>query len=227
MTKMLSVENLTIRAKLDRGLSLIVEGLSFDVTRGTRLGIVGESGCGKTMTALALIGLLPHNCRAGGSARLDGTELLPLSQRELRRLRGREIVYIPQSGADFLNPSMTVRLHFAETLARLGYARSARSGAMRELLEQAGFSEPESVLKKYPFQLSGGMAQRVLLALALAAKPKLVIADEPTRGLHRDAALKFMDLLESSFSDCAVAIITHDRTIAERCDSVLEMRGHA
>ncbi|MDR2530765.1 MAG: ATP-binding cassette domain-containing protein [Oscillospiraceae bacterium] len=224
---MLTVENLTIRASFERGGSTIVDNMSFCVEAGSQLGIVGESGSGKTMTALSLIGLLPENCRAEGSAALDGVNLLTLSQRELRRLRGRTIIYMPQSGADYLNPSMTVRAHLAETLARLGYERSARVSAMNKLLERAGFTEPDSVLRKYPFQLSGGMAQRVLLALALAVKPKLVIADEPTRGLHRDAALEFMTLFESAFVDSAVIVITHDRAIAERCNLILEVCANA
>jgi ABC-type dipeptide/oligopeptide/nickel transport system ATPase component len=224
---LLSVENLSIIAKLEHSDNTIVRGLSFSIGDGERLGIIGKSGCGKTMTALSLMGLLPKNCRAFGHAYVGDTDILALSKRQLQTLRGRELVYLPQSGADFLNPALTVKAHFYETLKRLGTKRCGRREQSEVLLNLAGFSDTQSVLNKYPFQLSGGMAQRVVLALGLAAKPQLVIADEPTRGLDREAALAFMDLLKKLTTNCAVAVITHDYTIAEKCNRVLELNEYA
>ncbi|MDR0863095.1 MAG: ATP-binding cassette domain-containing protein [Oscillospiraceae bacterium] len=224
---MLNVENLSIVAKLERGDSTIVSGLSFTIGDGEQLGIVGESGCGKTMTVLALMGLLPKNCRATGRACVGDTDVLTLGQKQLHALRGREMVYIPQSGADFLNPSLTVRAHFYETLKRLGVKRGDWREQSEASLHAVGFHDAQSVLCKYPFQLSGGMAQRVVLALGLAAKPQLVIADEPTRGLDRDAAFAFVDLLKKLMADCAVAVITHDHAISAKCSRVLELTKHA
>jgi ABC-type dipeptide/oligopeptide/nickel transport system ATPase component len=223
---MLNIRNLSIIASLERGENTIVSELSFSIADGEQLGIIGESGCGKTMTALSLMGLLPKNCHATGSAWVENTNLLALSQREMRILRGRDLVYIPQSGADYLNPSLTVKAHFRETLKRLGWLSGNLGTQSEELLREVGFQDAQSVLRKYPFQLSGGMAQRVILALGLAAKPKLVIADEPTRGLDREAAFALMDLLKRLFKDCAVAVITHDFAMVEKCDRVLTL-AHA
>jgi ABC-type glutathione transport system ATPase component len=222
---MLSVSGLFIRAELTGGEKTVVSNVSFDVEDGEKLGIIGASGAGKTMTALALIGLLPGNCRTAGTAFLDGEDLLSAPEKRLRKLRGGTVVYIPQSGADFLNPSLTVRSHFNETLARLKAARSGRRAAAEKHLGTAGFTDAKSVLAKYPFQLSGGMAQRVLLALALAAEPKLVIADEPTRGLDRNAADAFLRLMYKLFPDAAAVIITHDHTTASSCDRLMELKS--
>ncbi|GHV87238.1 hypothetical protein AGMMS50255_5340 [Spirochaetia bacterium] len=220
---MLNVENLSIVAKLEGGDNTIVSGLSFSIDDGELLGIVGESGCGKTMTALSLMGLLPQNCHALGHAYVGGTDVLTLGEKQLRGLRGRDMIYIPQSGADFLNPSLTVKTHFYETLKRLGVKRSNWREQSESLLTGVGFPDAQSILRKYPFQLSGGMAQRVVLALGLTAKSKLIIADEPTRGLDRDAAFAFMDLLKKLMMDCAAAVITHDYAISEKCSRVLEL----
>jgi ABC-type glutathione transport system ATPase component len=222
---MLSVTGLSVRAGLTGGEKNVVSNVTFNVADGERLGIIGASGAGKTMTALALIGLLPENCRAAGTASLDGEDLLSAPKKRLGELRGDVIVYIPQSGADFLNPSLTVGAHFNETLARLRVARSRRGGEAEKYLGAVGFAGVKSVLAKYPFQLSGGMAQRVLLALTLAAKPKLIIADEPTRGLDRDAADAFLRLMGRLLPDAAALIITHDRVIASRCDRVMELKA--
>lgn len=221
---MLSVSGLSVRAELTCGKKNVVSNVTFNVAAGEKLGLIGASGAGKTMTALALIGLLPENCGASGTALLDHEDLLSASKKRLRELRGDAVVYIPQSGADFLNPSLTVRAHFNETLARLHVARSGRRAGAEKYLGAVGFAEAKSVLAKYPFQLSGGMAQRVLLALALAAKPKLVIADEPTRGLDRDAAEAFLGLMAKLLPGAATIIITHDRAVAARCDRVMELK---
>lgn len=202
-------------------------GLSFGVEPGERLGIVGESGCGKTMTALAVFGLLPSNCKAGGRVYLDRRELLSLSEGERNRLRGTKMAYVPQSGVDFLNPSLTVRTHLYETLKRTGAPKKSWREQSLALLRQTGFPAGgvEEVLRKYPFQLSGGMAQRVVLAMGIAASPVLVTADEPTRGIDHESAMEFMALLENLFPRSAVIIITHDISVASACTQLLVMLG--
>jgi ABC-type dipeptide/oligopeptide/nickel transport system ATPase component len=174
------------------------------------------------MTALSLLGLLPGNCRATGTARLDGTDLLALGEGELKKRRGRELALIPQSGGAFLNPVFTVRSHLYETLRKAGIKGA---GELRReslsLLRRAGFQEPEDALGKYPFQLSGGMAQRVVLAIGLAFSPKLVIADEPTRGIDEETAGLFLAELERAFPRSAVIIITHNIGLAKTCSRLL------
>lgn len=220
----LVVEKLHIEARLKGGVKAeIVHSSSFFVKKGTKLALVGRSGCGKTMTAMSILGLLPQNCAASGSVTWNGTELLSMPKADRRKLLGREFVLIPQSGADFLNPSLTVRRQMGEALARLGVPHSARRGRMEELLHGAGFDEPERILKSYPFQLSGGMAQRVVMAIASAGSPGLVIADEPTRGVDRDNTRLFLDNLDSMFGSAAVLLITHDISVAAQCDYILVM----
>jgi len=224
---MLIINSLDITARLTHGTKKIVNELSFSVQAGEMLGIVGQSGCGKTMTALSIFGLLPKNCEATGRAIVNGVDMLSLPERKLAKLRGQKIAYMPQSGADFLNPSLKVKTHMYETLRRLDIPRNMRREKAIALLSSTGFAEPEAVMDKYPFQLSGGMAQRVVLALGLAGEPHLVIADEPTRGIDRDSAIEFIALLKKSFSDSALIVITHDISIANLCDNLLVMRGGA
>ena len=222
---MLIVENLTITARMTRGTRSIVSGLSFSAACGETLGIVGQSGCGKTMTALSIFGLLPENCSAGGFAAIDGIDTIALPAHALARMRGQRIAYIPQSGADFLNPSLKVKTHLYETFRRLGIPRGKRYGFALSLLRSAAFEDPDAVMGKYPFQLSGGMAQRVVLALGMAGQPGLVIADEPTRGIDRSTAVEFIELLKTSFRNAVVIIITHDISIARLCDKLLVMHN--
>ena len=170
----LTVEGLSITGEMkDGSKNRIIRSLSFAVDEGERLAIVGRSGCGKTMTAMAILGLLPDNCEMTGSIRLDGAELNGQRPARRRALLGRDMVLLPQSGADFLNPSLTVRRQMAECLKRNGVRRAARQERMESLLGGLGFSEPERVLRSYPFQLSGGMAQRVVMAMASAGAPRL------------------------------------------------------
>jgi len=222
----LNVDRLSVKAELKSGFKQIVKELSFKIACGEQLGIVGESGCGKTMTAMAIFGLLPANCRAGGEVALNGKPLLSLSEKQMNEKRGREIVLIPQSGADFLNPSLRVRDHLYETLKRAGIKdkNNLRERA-EELLEQVGFDKPAEVMEKYPFQLSGGMAQRIVLAIGLAFSPSLVIADEPTRGIDDETAALFIKQLEKMFSDTAVIVITHNIALARTCRNILVMHS--
>lgn len=221
----LEVKNLRVCARLSGGSeSAIVRGLDFCIAPGQRLAIVGTSGCGKTMTALAILGLLPENCRVEGSVRWEGEELLTLPRRKRRALLGRSHVLIPQSGADFLNPVLSVRSQMNDALARNGIARAQRKTAAETLLRRVGFDDPARVLRSYPFQLSGGMAQRVVMAMASAGQPGLVIADEPTKGIDRDNTALFLQNLDALFPGAAVLLITHDLSVASACERLLVMQ---
>lgn len=222
----LTVEKLNITAAMKGGESLpIVSELSFCVEKGQKLAIVGSSGCGKTMTAMSILGLLPENCRAQGKVLWEGKELLSLPAKERRLFRGRELVLIPQSGADFLNPVLKIKGQLRESQNRAGIPKAKRDAASLELLSRVGFEEPERVLNSYPFQLSGGMAQRVVMAMALAGSPGLVIADEPTRGVDKESTDKLLALLDELFRDAALILITHDISVAARCDLIMVMDG--
>lgn len=224
--ELLQVQGLTVCARTAAGEAELVRDLSFTAGAGRRLAIVGESGCGKSMTALAILGLLPRGCAAWGQLLLDGRELSALSPRAMNALRGRELVLIPQSGADFLNPTLTVDSQMTETLRRMGIrGRETIGTRSRELLGAVGFDEPDSVLAKYPFQLSGGMAQRVVMAMGMAGAARLVIADEPTRGVDDETAAAFMDGITASFPGAAIVIITHSIAVARSCEDLLVMRG--
>lgn len=224
----LTVSQLRISASLAGGaVEEIVHDLSFSVDCGKKLAVVGGSGCGKTMTAMAILGLLPDNCRAQGRILWEGRDLLPLSAKDRRALLGSELVLIPQSGADFLNPSLRVKRQMSEALARVGVPKKHRVQRMLALLKSVGFANPDGILRSYPFQLSGGMAQRVVMAMACAGQPGLVIADEPTKGIDQDNTTQFIRNLDSLFGDAAVILITHDISVAAVCDQILIINGGA
>ena len=188
-----------------------VQGVSFHVLPGETLGIVGESGCGKTMSALAVIDLLPEFANiTGGTISWKGR---PLAARELRQLRGRSIALIPQDAMTALNPLLTVESQIAEVLRKHRGMRGAQVRArILELLELVRIDEPARVAAQRPWQLSGGMAQRVVIAMALAAEPELIIADEPTTALDvtvQSEVLALLHSLQAGFN-LALIMITHD-----------------
>ena len=213
-----------ITAKLSRGERVLLRDVSFSLSSGERLAVIGETGSGKTLLALSILGLLPANVRMqGGNIRLDGAAL-PTGKR-LQALRGDRLVYIPQNGAEFLCPMRTVRKQLYDSLKRLGLPRKDLPALAAEKLRLAGFDAPEAVLDQYSFQLSGGMAQRVTIALAACSRARLLIADEPTNGLDEAGRAQFFALLDSIFPDAAKLIITHDISVASRCDRVLVLCG--
>lgn len=214
----------TISAKLSRGERVLLHNVSFSLSSGERLAVIGETGSGKTMLALSILGLLPANVRMrDGCVQLDGAALP--TGKQLQTLRGDRIVYIPQNGAEFLLPTRAVRKQLYDGLKKLGLPRKEFPALAAEKLRLAGFDAPEMVLDKYPFQLSGGMAQRVTIALAACARARLLIADEPTNGLDEAGRAQFFALLDSIFPDAAKLIITHDISVAARCDRVLVLCG--
>ena len=214
----------TISAKLSRGERVLLHNVSFSLSSGERLAVIGETGSGKTMLALSILGLLPANVRMrDGCVQLDGAALP--TGKQLQTLRGDRIVYIPQNGAEFLLPTRAVRKQLYDSLKKLGLPRKEFPALAAEKLHLAGFDAPEMVLDKYPFQLSGGMAQRVTIALAACSRARLLIADEPTNGLDEAGRAQFFALLDSIFPDAARLIITHDISVAARCGRVLVLCG--
>ncbi len=214
----------TIFAKLSHGERVLLQNVFFSLSSGERLAIIGETGSGKTMLALSILGLLPANVRMqGGCIQMDGTALP--TGKQLQTLCGDKLVYIPQNGAEFLLSARTVRRQLYDSLKKLGLPRKEFPALAAEKLRLAGFDAPEMVLDKYPFQLSGGMAQRVTIALAACSQARLLIADEPTNGLDEAGRAQFFALLDTIFPDAAKLIITHDISVAARCDRVLVLCG--
>ena len=209
-----------IGAQLDRTQKILVQDVALRLNSGETLALVGETGSGKTILAQSLMGVLPQNVRRrDGKLSICGKEIS--NDKQLRSMLGKEIVYIPQNGYEFLNPSRTVRKHLYDSLARIGVPAGQRDAAALEKLEQAGFSEPKSIIDRYPFELSGGMAQRVTIALALCSHAKLLIADEPTNGLDEAAKARFTHLLGTLFPEAGKLIITHDISVAAMCERIL------
>jgi peptide/nickel transport system ATP-binding protein len=224
----LAVDGLTLQIDGADGQLTAVDEVSFSIHAGQTLCLVGESGCGKSLTCMALTGLLPPRVRIGGGfVRLDGRELVGLRDREMTRLRGREIAMIYQDPMASLNPVMTVGRQIAESLTLHGGItdRAAWAEALR-LLDRVGIPDARSRLRDYPFQLSGGMSQRVMIAMALACKPKLLIADEPTTALDVTIQAQILDLLREIQAELGTALllVTHDLgVVAEMADEVAVM----
>ena len=207
-----------------------VDGVSFDVHAGKTLGLVGESGCGKSVTSLAIMGLLPtRGNHVEGSAMYDGTDLLKLSSSEMRDRRGRDIAMIFQDPLSSLNPVVPIGVQVTEVMER--HRDLSRKEAMpkaQELLERVGIPDPRARLKNYPHQLSGGMRQRALIAMSLACEPRLLIADEPTTALDVTIQAQILALLKELVEETGTALIliTHDLgVVAGLCDEVNVLYG--
>ena len=206
-----------ISAKLSHGERVLLENVFFSLSSGERLAVIGETGSGKTMLALSILGLLPSNVRMqGGCLQLDGAALP--AGRQLQALRGDKLVYIPQNGAEFLLPARTVRKQLYDSLKKLGLPRKDFPALAAEKLRLAGFDAPETVLDKYPFQLSGGMQQRVGIAMAMSYEPKLLLADEPTSALDVTIQAQILDLLREIQKKLGTAtvFVTHDLGVVAR-----------
>ena len=211
---LLEIENLSVEFPSRSSVLHAVEGVSLSLDAGDVLGIVGESGSGKSVTMMALMGLVPYPGRVTASKmRFDGHDLLGLSTKERNRLTGKDVAMIFQEPTTSLNPCFSVGFQLAETLrVHLGMDSKAAKRRSIELLEQVGISDPETRLKAYPHQLSGGMNQRVMIAMAIACNPKLLIADEPTTALDVTIQAQILDLLRSLQRErgMALVLITHN-----------------
>ena len=213
MSALLEVENLTVALPTRAGYRNAVDGLSLAVDLGEVVGIAGESGSGKTMTALSLFGLLPHGARVTGSARLDGTDLLALRGRRLRAVRGRQVAMVSQDPSASLHPILTIGTQLTEHMRyHLGVSKSEASTRAAQLLDTVRIPDPERALSSYPGQFSGGMRQRIAIAIALAAEPRLLVADEPTTALDVTVQAGILRLLDRLCRerDLSVIVITHD-----------------
>jgi oligopeptide/dipeptide ABC transporter ATP-binding protein len=222
---LLSVHDLEVRFGTARGTVHAVNGVSFEIKGGETLGIVGESGCGKSVTSLAILGILARNGRVtGGRAMFAGRDLLQMEDEELRSIRGREIAMIFQDPMTSLNPVLTVGRQIREVLeTHFGMERKSANARAAELLDQVGIPGAKARIKDYPHQFSGGMRQRAMIAMALACEPKLLIADEPTTALDVTIQAQILDLLRALVIErnTALIMITHDLgVVAGICEQV-------
>ncbi len=226
---LLSVANLHVEFHTDDGVVRAVDGVSFDVARGETLGIVGESGSGKSVANLALLGLVPRppGRVTQGQAVFDGRDLLQLDERQLRAIRGRRIAMIFQDPMTSLNPFLTVAEQMTEvSRLHLGHSRRQALDHAVAMLERVGIPSPHRRVRDYPHQLSGGMRQRVMIAMALSCKPDVIIADEPTTALDVTIQAQILDLMRQLQSEegTAIVLITHDLgVVAGMCHRVAVM----
>ena len=229
MTALLSVKNLTVEFTTRDGIAPVIDDLSFDLAPGETLSLVGESGCGKSMTALAIMGLIPSppGRVAGGSISLAGENLLQASDTRLRAVRGNDISMVFQEPMTSLNPVFTVGEQISETLRRhQGLNRRQAKALSIEMLDAVQIPLPTRRINDYPHQRSGGMRQRVMIAMALACRPKVLIADEPTTALDVTVQAQIFDLMRAvgKETDAAIILITHDMgSVAEMAERVVVM----
>ncbi|MDR0227123.1 MAG: ABC transporter ATP-binding protein [Burkholderiaceae bacterium] len=226
---LLEVSRLSITLQTPRGRALAVRDLDFLLERGATLGLIGESGCGKSLTALALMGLLPEHAQVDGSIRLDGQELLDLGERALCQLRGNRMAMVFQEPMTALNPVHSIGRQVAEPLLRhLGMGRKAARTRAEELLERVGIRHAARRYDDYPHQFSGGQRQRITIAMALACNPDLLIADEPTTALDVTVQQQILDLLQELVAEHSMALllVSHDLgVIARNVEQLLVMYG--
>ena len=216
---LLEVRDLSVEFPTRHGTVRAVNGTSLVVGRGETLALVGESGSGKSVTSLAISGLLPRGARVRGSILFDGTELIAATERERRRLLGRHIAMVFQDPQSSLNPVLRIEEQIAETIrAHESVSRAAARSRVVGLLDQVGMPQPAEVMRAFPHQLSGGMRQRVMIAIAMALNPELLVADEPTTALDATIQAQILELLLALTADhgTATLLITHDMGVVAR-----------
>ena len=226
---LLSVKNLKVEFATERGIVRAIDNVSFEVMPGETLGLVGESGCGKSVTSLAILGLIPSppGRIVGGSIKLNGRELVGLSEGGYRKIRGKEISMIFQEPMTALNPVFSIASQMVDVLVRHQKMtrRQAKNRAI-EMLDLVGIPSPEARVNEYPHQLSGGMRQRVMIAMALSCNPKLLLADEPTTALDVTTQAQVMEQISKLQQQLgtSVVLVTHDLgVVAETCDRAVVM----
>jgi peptide/nickel transport system ATP-binding protein len=230
MNSLLAIRDLSVHFETDAGTIEAIDGIDFSIAHGEVVGLVGESGSGKSVTSLAILRLIhPPGFIRGGTIEFDGKDLLALDDEAMRRIRGSQISLIPQSPRTALNPVITVgrqmtrlfQVHAGQTAAQ------ARRSTL-EMLDLVGIPDPTRRIDQYAHQLSGGMCQRIMIAMALTASPKLLIADEPTTGLDVSIAARILDLLRElgTRTGAAILLITHDLgVVAQICNRVVVMHA--
>jgi peptide/nickel transport system ATP-binding protein len=227
MERVLEVEGLTTQFSSQKGKLTVVEDVHFYIRSGEILGIVGESGCGKSITSLSIMRLLGSNGESRGQVKLKGIDLLQLSEKEMRRIRGNQISMIFQEPMTSLNPVLTIERQIGEVLTlHQGVKRSEARDKVIELLQLVGIPRAEEIIQDYPHRLSGGMRQRVMIAMAIACNPELLIADEPTTALDVTIQAQILDLMKKLRKEIGMSmmLITHDLgVVAEMCDRVMVM----
>lgn len=224
---LLEIEDL--RVTFGRRRKVAVDGVSFILGERERLGIIGQSGSGKTVIALSIMGLLPENARVSGSIRLAGRELVGRPEKELQRLRGDAVSMVFQEPMTALDPTMRVGRQVGEVVAlHHGERRGGIRALVLEWLDRVGLPDPERIADSFPHQLSGGQRQRALIAMALANRPDLVICDEPTTALDVIVQKQILDLLDAEFAGRAALFVSHDlavvRQVCRRVMVVLDGR---
>ncbi len=226
---LLEIDNLQVGFDGEAGRVRAVDGVSFSIDAGQTVGLVGESGCGKSVTAASILRLVPSppGVMLGGQIRFNGRDILAMKREELAALRGREIAMVFQDPMTSLNPVFTVEKQMGEVLAlRFGLGRTAAAEKSIAMLRTVGMPDPEARLAVYPHELSGGMKQRVMIAMALLCEPRLLIADEPTTALDVTVQAQILHLMRElqRKTGTALLFITHDMgVIAEMCDAVVVM----
>jgi oligopeptide/dipeptide ABC transporter ATP-binding protein len=225
MSSLLEIDDLTVHFDSDAGVIEAVDGVSLDIRRGEILGLVGESGSGKSVTSFAILRLIrPPGRIVRGAIRIDGLDLFSLSEEEMRQIRGSRVAMVPQSPRTALNPVIPVGRQVARLfeLHRGATAAEARRRTL-DMLQRVGIAEPDRRARQYAHQLSGGTCQRIMIAMALATSPELLLADEPTTGLDVSIAARILELLRDlgRTTGAAILLITHDMgVVAGTCDRV-------
>ncbi|GED32520.1 ABC transporter ATP-binding protein [Brevibacillus centrosporus] len=227
MTAMLTIDNLRT-SFLQSGKKLtVIEGVSFTVEPGETVGVVGESGCGKSVTSMSIMQLLGKNVEMSGSIRFQDKELLTLSDKEMQKIRGNQIAMIFQEPMTSLNPLHSIGKQISEPLRRhLGLSKQAAKERAIQLLKLVGIPRADEIISDFPHQLSGGMRQRVMIAMAMACEPKLLIADEPTTALDVTIQAQILELMKKVRDEqgTSIMLITHDLgVVAEMCHRVIVM----
>ncbi|MGG4498476.1 ABC transporter ATP-binding protein [Brevibacillus reuszeri] len=227
MTNVLEVSGLTTTFAKDEKAFKVVDDLSLFIGKGEALGIVGESGCGKSVASLSMMRLLGNNGKIEGSIQLNGKEILAYSEKDMQKLRGKEMAMIFQEPMTSLNPVLTIGKQMSEGIVKHEDMKRAQAKEkVIELLTQVGISRASEIYHEYPHRLSGGMRQRVMIAMAIACSPKLLIADEPTTALDVTIQAQILDLIQKVRREMGMSLImiTHDLgVVAETCDRVMVM----
>ncbi len=221
----LRIRGLKVSFQTERGRIDVLDDISLNLRKGRVLSLVGESGSGKSVLGISIMRLLPSNASSSGEILYGGKNLLDLNERSMREIRGKEIAWIPQNPDTMLNPTLKIGDQIGEILIeRYGYKRKEAWKTSVEILRKLGLNPPERIARSYPRQLSGGMKQRALLAIGIAGKPKVLLVDEPTKGLDsimKEKALKALREIKNMRDSPAILLITHDLEFAEKLADVI------